>query len=117
MPDFPKLRIDRIFLVPPYLGHSPRLFPKLLSHSFTGNPFRTMEEELLLWEPAVGFPCLDADDCANPSNAARIPDVEVQSAELSALFATLLHSIFKVRRNFDHVMFATHRDALPYLFP
>jgi hypothetical protein len=44
----------------------------------TGNPFRTMEEELLRWEPAVGFPCLDADDCANPSNIARIPNVEVQ---------------------------------------
>jgi hypothetical protein len=50
----------------------------LLPHCSAGNPFRTMEEELLRWEPAVGFPCLDADDCANPSNAARIPDVEVQ---------------------------------------
>ncbi len=50
---------------------------RLLLYLPSGNPFRTMEEELLRWEPAVGFPCLDADDCANPSNVARIPDVEV----------------------------------------
>jgi hypothetical protein len=24
---------------------------------------------------------------------------------------------FQVRRNFDHVLFATHREALPFLFP
>jgi hypothetical protein len=32
----------------------------------------------LRWQPAVGFPCLHADDCAHPANAARIPNVEVQ---------------------------------------
>jgi hypothetical protein len=36
-----------------------------------------MEEELLHWQPAIGFPCLDADDCASASNAVLIPDVEV----------------------------------------
>lgn len=48
-----------------------------VSLSSSGNPFRTMEEELLHWQPAIGFPCLDADDCASASNAVLIPDVEV----------------------------------------
>jgi hypothetical protein len=42
-----------------------------------------MEEELLRWQPAVGFPCLDADDCADSTKAAYIPDVEVHLATLS----------------------------------
>ena len=88
---------------------------KLMSPSSSGNPFRTMEEELLHWQPAIGFPCLDADDCAHPSNAARVPDVEVCSG-FSRIFFMQLDSS-QVRRNFDHVMFATHREALPFLFP
>jgi hypothetical protein len=76
-----------------------------------------MEEELLRWQPAVGFPCLDADDCADSTKAAHIPDVEVHFTALSLLSFLFLLTKSQIRRNFDHVMFATHREALPFLFP
>lgn len=92
------LEADAQYLYYIFVADDARLSEALHRSSLTGNPFRTMEEELLHWQPAIGFPCLDADDCASASNAVLIPDVEV-------------------RRNFDHVMFATHREALPFLFP
>jgi hypothetical protein len=48
-----------------------------------------MEEELLRWQPAVGFPCLDADDCADSTKAAHIPDVEVHLTTLSLFIFSL----------------------------
>jgi hypothetical protein len=81
MRHFPRLCTDHASLVI-ILHLIMKLYIKLLSHSSSGNPFRTFEKELLKWLPAIGFPCLDADDCANPSNAALIPDVEVRPAIL-----------------------------------
>ena len=50
-----------------------------------------MEEELLQWQPAIGFPCLDADDCAHPHNAAHVPDVEVRFSTCRIPIVAVLH--------------------------